>query len=299
MKSVVAIKDIVSNPYQARKKIDRESVRALAEEIRNFGLWPGSFRGRWRSGKLELCFGHRRLEAIRMLGWEEVEVDIVDMSDDDMALQGLAENVQREGLTDLEKAEGINHMVRRYVKQGLPEQEAIQKVARQLGLSTAWAKDLLSLLRMPSSVQKAIRDKEIAGRTALEAHRLGGPKMVETAAKNSLAVHKLSKLAQKIRQIPDEKVRDKVKGEVVRGRIKDAGELDARARKLIGKGGAKAVAAPDLERVAETWCATLEEWEDRLEELALYRKALKEGDGSALKLKRLIRQLIDKLERLA
>ncbi|HLG42200.1 MAG TPA: ParB/RepB/Spo0J family partition protein, partial [Planctomycetota bacterium] len=216
MKSVVAVKDIVSNPYQARKKIDRESVKSLSEEIRNFGLWPGAFRGRWRNNKFELCYGHRRLEAIRILGWDEVEVDIVDMSDEDMALQSLAENLQREGLTDLEKAEGINLMVRKYVKMGLPEQEAINKVARQLALSPAWCRDLLSLLKMEPSVQKALKNREIAGRTALEAHRLGGAEMVETAAKNSLAVHKISKMAQKIRRIPDPKVREKLKGEVVR-----------------------------------------------------------------------------------
>lgn len=298
MKSVVAVKDIVSNPFQARKKMDREAIKSLAEEIRNFGLWPGAFRGRWRNGKLELCYGHRRLEAIRMLGWEEVEVDIVDMSDEDMALQSLAENLQREGLTDIEKAEGINLMVRKYVKVGLPEQEAINKVARQLALSPAWVRDLLSLLKMEPTVQKALKNKEIAGRTALEAHRLGGAKMVETAAKNNLAVHKISKMAQKIRRIPDPKVRERVKGEVVRGRIKDPTQIDERAQNLLKKSGGSAESA-NLASLAETWQKTLQEWEERLAELALYRKALKAEDGEAVKgLARQIRRLISALERL-
>ena len=101
MRTVVAIKDIIPNPFQARKHINRETVKQLAEEIRNFGLWPGALKGRWRGGRLELCYGHRRLEAIKYLSWDEVEVEIVDMDDDEMALQSLAENLQREGLSDV------------------------------------------------------------------------------------------------------------------------------------------------------------------------------------------------------
>ena len=65
MKVVVPIKDILPNPYQARKKMDREAIRNLAEEIKASGLWPGSLRGRMRGSEVELCYGHRRLAAIK------------------------------------------------------------------------------------------------------------------------------------------------------------------------------------------------------------------------------------------
>ena len=38
MKVVIPIKDILPNPWQARKKMDRESIRALAEGIKAISL---------------------------------------------------------------------------------------------------------------------------------------------------------------------------------------------------------------------------------------------------------------------
>ena len=76
MKVVVPIKDILPNPYQARKKMDREAIRNLAEEIKASGLWPGSLRGRMKGSHVELCYGHRRLAALKHLGWDKVEVEV-------------------------------------------------------------------------------------------------------------------------------------------------------------------------------------------------------------------------------
>ena len=54
-----------------------------------------------------VCFGHRRLAAVKHLGWKEVEVDVVKLSDKEMALQGLIENLQREELNDADRGDGI------------------------------------------------------------------------------------------------------------------------------------------------------------------------------------------------
>jgi ParB family chromosome partitioning protein len=296
MRTVVAVKDIVPNPFQARKHINRETVKQLAEEIRNFGLWPGALKGRWRNGRLELCYGHRRLEAIRYLGWDEVEVEIVDMDDDEMALQSLAENLQREGLSDVEKAEAINLMVKRYMKTGLTEVDALGKVAKQLGFSVAWIKDLLSLLRMEPEVQKAIREQKIAGRTALEAHRLGGKEMVKTAVKHGLSVHTISKMAQKVRRIPDAKARERVKGELVRGKLVDPEVLEEKTSKLLKKGGA--LANDQLRELASEWLKTLDEWDDKLGELIVYSRQFDRLNGTGEQIRKKLKRLVGRLEKL-
>lgn len=290
MRTVVAVKDIVPNPFQARKAINRETIKQLAEEIRNFGLWPGALKGRWRNGKLELCYGHRRLEAIKSLGWNEVEVEIVDMADDEMALQSLAENLQREGLTDIEKAEGINMMIRRYVKTGMSEADAQLKVAKQLGLSIAWVKNLLSLLDMSPEVQKAIREQKIAGRTALEAERFGGTEMVRTAAKQGLGVHTITKLSQQLRNVPDPAVREKLKTEIVKGKIVEPALVQQKAAVLLKKSGKK-LAPESLRGVAAEWEKRLDEWTARSAELVRYVPQFDKLNGTG----KLIRQKVQKL----
>ncbi len=282
MKIVVPLKNILPNPFQARRKMDRESVKALAEEIRENGLWPGALRGRMKGDKVELCFGHRRLAALKSLGWKEVEIEAAELSDEEMAAQGLAENLQREGLTDIEKAEAIHLMLQRMARAGAKEPDAMGRVSKLLGLSSGWIKDLLSLLDLEKGVQNAIRSKEIAGRTALEAHRLGGKEMVQTAIDKKLPVHKISALAQKIRRIPDEDVRARVKAQVIRGRVTQPEQVQERAKELLK--GRKPKAPADLDRLLGEWAARIRAWNTELDELMLYKRFLGEpGRADVLK----------------
>ena len=297
MKAVIKIREIISNPYQARKKMDRTRVRALADEIRESGLWPGSLRGRMKGGKVELCYGHRRLAAVRMLGWTEVDVEIEDLNDEEMALQSLAENFQREGLTDIEKAMGIQVMLDQYRIQNLSSKEAIGRVAKHVGLSEAWIRDLLSLLKMEKPVQKAIRSRQIPGRTALEAHRFGGREMVEVAMSHSLPVHKISALARRVRKIPDEKVRAKLKKEVLLGKIMDPIKVDDRARKLMK--GKKITPPDDMERILTDWSHILHHWNEKVDELIIYKRFFRSSNKAAVgKVQKESNRLIRRLQKL-
>jgi ParB/RepB/Spo0J family partition protein len=270
MKVVIPIKDILPNPWQARKVMDREAIRSLADEIKASGLWPGSLRGRMKGSQLELCYGHRRLAALKHLGWKDVEVEVDELSDEEMALQGLAENFQREGLSDIEKAEGLHMMIQMLHKQKVSESEAMKRVSKFVGLSEAWIRDLLSMLDMESSVQKAIRERRIAGRTALEAHRFGGKEMVATAVVHKLPVHRISAMAKKIRGIPDVGVREKIRQDVVEGRITEPDRLEERARKMLK--GRKLSAPEDFDRILKDWGFVMGHWNEKIEELLVYKR---------------------------
>lgn len=281
MKVEVPVKDIQPNPFQARKKMDREAVRALASEIQASGLWPGSLRGRMKGSKVELCYGHRRLAALKMLGWEKVDVEVDELSDEEMALQSLAENFQREGLTDIEKAEGLHSMIQQLLKRKLSEGEAMKQVSRFVGLSEAWIRDLLSMLDMEGTVRRAIRDRKIAGRTALEAHRFGGRAMVETAVEHKLPVHRISEIARKVRSIPDAEVRERVRQEVVKGRIIEPDKVQEKARRLLK--GRKIQAPEDFDRVLSDWTYILRHWNEKIDEILVYRRFFPGRNTSALR----------------
>jgi ParB/RepB/Spo0J family partition protein len=281
MKVVVALKDILPNPYQARKKMDRGAIRSLAEEIRQSGLWPGSLRGRMKGSRVELCYGHRRLAALKQLGWDKAEVDVEELTDEEMALQSLAENFQREGLSDIEKAEGLHNMIQLLAKGKLSEGEAMKRVSQYVGLSEAWIRDLLSMLDMEGAVQRAIRDRRIAGRTALEAHRFGGKEMVQTAVAHKLPVHKISALAKKIRSIPDEGVRERLRKDVVAGRVVEPDRVGEKARKLLK--GRKIKAPEDFDRILADWGYILRHWNEKVDEILVYRRFFEGRNVAALK----------------
>ncbi len=295
MKVVVPVKDILPNPYQARKKMDPAAVRSLAEEIKASGLWPGSLRGRMKGSKVELCYGHRRLAALKHLGWDKVDVEVDELSDEEMALQSLAENFQREGLSDIEKAQGLHTMVQLLVKQKVSESDAMKRVSKFVGLSEAWIRDLLSMLDMEGTVQRAIRDRKIAGRTALEAHRFGGKDMVATAVEHKLPVHKISAIAKKIRSIPDAGVREKIRKDVVHGRIVEPERVDEKARKLLK--GRKIRPPEDFDRVLSDWGYILRHWNEKIDELLVYKRFFQGRNVSAVRSE--AQRLAKKMEKVA
>jgi ParB/RepB/Spo0J family partition protein len=270
MKVVIPVKDILPNPWQARRKMDKESIRALADEIQASGLWPGSLRGRMKGSQVELCYGHRRLAALKHLGWDSVEVEVAELSDEEMALQSLAENFQREGLSDIEKAQGLRMMIDLLRKQKVPESEAMKRTARFVGLSEAWIRDLLSMLQMDDSVQRAIRERKIAGRTALEAHRFGGKQMVAVAVEHKMAVHRISAISKKIRSIPDKEVRDHLRRDVVEGRLVEPERVEEKARQMLK--GRKIQPPEDLDRVLSDWRHLLDHWHEKVEELLALKR---------------------------
>ena len=94
--------------------------------------------------------------------------------------------------------------------------------------------------------------------------------MVETAMTHSLPVHKISAIAQRVRKVPDESVRTKLKEEVLRGKLVDPGKLEERARKLMK--GRKLKAPQDLERILSDWDYILQHWNGKIEELLMYRR---------------------------
>jgi ParB/RepB/Spo0J family partition protein len=295
MKVVVPIKDILPNPYQARRKMDREAIRSLAEEIKAAGLWPGSLRGRMKGSTVQLCYGHRRLAALKVLGWDKVEVEVDELTDEEMALQGLAENFQREGLSDIEKAQGLHTMVQLLIKQQVSESDAMKRVSKFVGLSEAWIRDLLSMLDMEGAVQRAIRDRKIAGRTALEAHRFGGKQMVATAVIHKLPVHKISAIAKKVRSIPDADVRDHVRKEVMRGRLVEPERVEEKARKLMK--GRKVKAPEDLDRILADWTYLVRHWNEKADELLIYKRFFAGRNVAAMKAE--ATKLVRKLQKLA
>jgi ParB family chromosome partitioning protein len=294
----VKVDDIVPNPFQARKGYEREGIRTLADEIKTVGLWPGALRGRKRAGKVELCFGHRRLAAVKLLGWREVDVDVVELSDDEMATQSLIENLQREGLNDVEKAEGIVALVRRLQRStGKNENPAIQEVSSKLGLSPSWTKELMRIAEFDEPAKEAIRAGKIAGRTALEAYRIGGSKMIEVAAEKKLPVHTLTAIGQRISEISDPAIREKVKRSVLKGDVVVPDEIKTKARQMTAR-SQQDKAPPDLVIVITRWTGFIEDWTKQLDAVLPYREYVDSVPKIADRFRTSVRSLIQRLEKL-
>lgn len=98
--------ELVSSPHQPRRQMDAIVLQSLVESIQAVGVMQRP-RVRDQGGRYELVFGHQRVEACRMLGWETVPVEIIACDDLTARRMTLHENIKSTALHPIEHAEAI------------------------------------------------------------------------------------------------------------------------------------------------------------------------------------------------
>ena len=148
---MLKIKDVVPNPRQPRQRFDEKALVELAASIRTAGLMQPIVVRPGATG-FELVAGERRWRAFQLLEKPEIPA-IVRAVDDQTATEwALIENLQREDLDVLERADGIARLMDEY---GLSQGDA----ANQIGLERSTVANLLRL----READPALRDALIEG----------------------------------------------------------------------------------------------------------------------------------------
>jgi len=174
----VALDRVVPCPFQPRKDFSPETLRELADSIKEQGIVQPLIV-RERNGHLELIAGERRWRAAQLLGLTEVPV-IVREADDRAVLQlALIENLQRENLNPVEEAQGYSQLVEQFA---LTQEE----VAVKVGKSRAVVANSLRLLRLPAEVQGYLREGRLSVGHAKVILGLAAEKHQKTAAERIL-----------------------------------------------------------------------------------------------------------------
>lgn len=148
------IEEIAPNPNQPRKRFDEESIRELAESIKEKGiLEPLLVR---KSGEgYELIVGERRWRAAQRAGLTEVPVLVKDVSHREALELGLVENLQREDLGVLEAAQGYQRLIEGF---GFTQEE----LAKRIGKDRTSVTNTLRLLRLPKEVKERLADSTLS-----------------------------------------------------------------------------------------------------------------------------------------
>lgn len=141
-------------PFQPRKVFSEESLRELADSIREQGVVQPLIV-RQVGTEFELIAGERRWRAAQLAGLTDVPV-IVREADDRTVLElALIENLQRENLNPLEEALGFAQLIEQF---GLTQEEAASRV----GKSRAAVANALRLLKLPHEVQEKVRGGQLS-----------------------------------------------------------------------------------------------------------------------------------------
>ena len=155
---------IRSNPSQPRRYFDREGLEALAASIAQHGLLQ-PLTVRRQNDSYELIAGERRLRAAKLAGLTKVPCLLLSLTEEQIGLAALVENLQRQDLDYWEQAEGIARLMRRYA---LSQEQA----AVRLGMSPSAVANKLRLLKHTPAVRAALRDHGLSERHARALLRL-------------------------------------------------------------------------------------------------------------------------------
>lgn len=160
--SIVATALISPNPWQPRKVFDPVEIQKLADSIAAIGLiQPITVRKKSVSNvdTFELVAGERRLRANQLLGVTEIKVVVIDVSDEDMALMALAENIDRVDLTDYEISKSIIRVQDQF--------KTVKKLAEAIGVARTDLYRFLDFANLPDFVTADLDIKpSLLGRAA-------------------------------------------------------------------------------------------------------------------------------------
>ena len=141
---IVQIKDIQKNPYQPRKEFSKEKIEELAQSIKENGLIQPIIVRQSPVIGYEILAGERRYRASIAAGLSEVPVIIKKLSDQDMMIHSIIENLQREDLNPIEEAKAYQSLI----DKGYTHAD----IAEKMGKSRPYITNLVRLLTLPDFI---------------------------------------------------------------------------------------------------------------------------------------------------
>lgn len=150
------ISEIEPNKGQPRKSFNNESLKQLADSIKEHGVLQPLLVKSTSAGNYRIIAGERRWRAAKMAGLSEVPVLIRDdLSEEQAAQIALIENLQREDLNPVEEALGYKELLDEYSM-------TQEQLAKALGKARSSIANSLGLLALPDEVKKLLADGKIS-----------------------------------------------------------------------------------------------------------------------------------------
>lgn len=197
VKKTLRLSEIEPNRDQPRKTFSDEAITALAESIREHGVLQPILVRPLDTGGYQIVAGERRWRAARMLGLDEIPVNIRELSDSEAMQIAIIENLQRENLNPVEEANGYNELIEKF---GMTQ----DKVAKMVGISRSAVANSVRLLALPKRVLKMLEDGQLSAGHAKALLGINDEEMLiavaNRAADGGMTVRQVENLAQKSTQ---------------------------------------------------------------------------------------------------
>ncbi len=212
---------IQPNPLQPRGLIPPDSLHDLVSSIREHGIIEPLVVAKTPAG-YQIIAGERRWRASKLAGLTTVPVVIKETTSRGMLEMAIVENVQREDLNPVERAQAFQRLIEEF---GLP----LLEISKRIGKSESYVSNTIRLLALPDAIKDGLISGAISEGHARAIAGLGDIKLMVDAYKTilseSASVRRAEDLARRLKAANDKKPSMRVE------RI-HSDELDAMAKDL-------------------------------------------------------------------
>mgnify|MGYP000910068490 FL=1 len=151
---MISITDIQKNPYQPRKEFDGEKLHELAQSIKENGVIQPIIVRQSPVIGYEILAGERRYRASLLAGLRSIPAVVKQLSDQEMMIQSIIENLQRENLNPIEEA----HAYESLVEKGFTHAE----IADKMGKSRPYISNSIRLLSLPEQILSEVENGKLS-----------------------------------------------------------------------------------------------------------------------------------------
>ena len=151
---MISITDIQKNPYQPRKEFDGEKLHELAQSIKENGVIQPIIVRQSPVIGYEILAGERRYRASLLAGLTYIPAVVKQLSDQEMMVQSIIENLQRENLNPIEEARAYESLV----EKGFTHAE----IADKMGKSRPYISNSIRLLSLPEPILSEVESGKLS-----------------------------------------------------------------------------------------------------------------------------------------
>lgn len=150
----IPVDKIMANPNQPRRDFDEETLAELSASIRELGIvQPITLRDKG-DGTYLIIAGERRWRASQMAGLETIPAYVRTVDDENMMEMALIENIQREDLNAMEIALAYQNLMEQY-------KLTQERLSERVGKNRSTVTNYLRLLKLPATIQLALKRREL------------------------------------------------------------------------------------------------------------------------------------------
>lgn len=215
------------NPLQPRGLISPESLTDLVNSIREQGILEPLVIAKTPAG-FQIIAGERRWRAARILGLGKVPVIVRDTTPQGMLEMSIVENVQREDLNPVERAQAYKRLIDDF---GL----SVTEVAKRVGKSLPYISNTIRLLTLPDAIKDALAAGVITEGHVRPLISIGDPKLMLSAFKkilmDGISVRGAEEVARQLKSEVQQKEPRRIGDKLY------IPELDEKAKSLMEKRG--------------------------------------------------------------